>query len=334
MSGKELFDRDNLGEKGLKKLDKAELVGTIEMNLQPLCEYFYDEIHHKEEREYRQTFTELVLNKKLFLKPVFRVATETPESIPEGLAFVLYDTLKRGKQQVDAAIASEKATDKPEDEKLDSEKRLNAVYLDVEAAIYKIFAEICEKNIKKLKKIGFKKPFALAIAPLILSPDYVTPKNLFRFVPTVTSALYAIYESSVEVLDDRVITHAGADLKDPKVIGQVFGLMMKKMDENTAAEFIKQILLEKRDKNFDSLTKNQINVYGAITNWALKIMESKEIFGNKQRRAIIKGFGEQRIRDDRRQRDARRRVAFNELDPDMYPRICKAYMEEINSSKG
>lgn len=333
MSGKELFDRENLG-KGLKKLDKADLVGTIEMNLQPLTEYYYDEIHHKEEQNYRQLFTDLVMDKKLFLKPVLRIANETPESIPEGLALALYDNLGRAKKQVSTAVDAEDATDKPDAEKKATVDRLMAVYTDVEETVYKVLAAICEKNIKKLKKIGFKKPYALAIAPVILSPDYVTPKNLFRFVSLMTNTLYSVYGHGIEVTEDgQVINHAGADLKEPKVLGQVFGLMMKKMDEHTAAEFIKQILLEKRDRNIDALSKQQLNVYAAITNWALKTLESKELFGNKARRAIIRGFGEQRIRDAKRQRDARRRVAFNELDPDMYPRICKAWLEETQQKK-
>ena len=40
---------------------------------------------------------------------------------------------------------------------------------------------------------------------------------------------------------------------------------------------------------------------------------------------IIKSYGIQIQRDIKRGRDAKRRVVFSELDPDMYPKICKAF---------
>ena len=62
--GEELFAKETLGLKGLKKLDKGELNSTIELNLQELVDFFYEDFHRKEEKEYRSKFTDLVLSKK------------------------------------------------------------------------------------------------------------------------------------------------------------------------------------------------------------------------------------------------------------------------------
>ena len=331
--GKELFDRDNLGEKGLKKLNKADLVATIELNLEPLCEYYYEDIHHKEEREFRPVLIDLVMDKKLFLKPVAKIAKTNPEAIPEGLAFMIFDTLEMANRNIEDKIRQEQESQKPEEEKKQIIEALNKFNVSIHKNVFEVLPLITTKNIKRLRKIGIKKFWAGLIAAIMLSPDYVTNKNMFRFIRTFTNQLYKIYGRSIEKDESgNKVSTIGIDFKQNKAMDAFFKVVTKKFDTATMAEFVKQLLLEKRDKKMDTMTQDEVNMYGAITNWTLRTLESKEVFNKKTRKAIIKGFGDQRVRDEKRQRDARRRVNFKELDADMYPRIVKAYNEVIGNN--
>ena len=68
--GEEIFAKDCLSIKSLKKMDKGELISTLEINLSSLVEYYYEDFHHKEEHNFRPFVIDLVMSKKLFLKPV------------------------------------------------------------------------------------------------------------------------------------------------------------------------------------------------------------------------------------------------------------------------
>ncbi len=327
--GEELFAKDVLGFKSLKKMDKDELISTIEINLQELVDYYYDEFHKKEEREYRNRFTDLVMSKKYFLKPLAKIIKHADDGVPEGLSFMLFDTVSRAGKTTADKIREIKESDTPADDKARAITEAQALFDDVKQDVAEVIGMLTKKSVKKLKKIGFKEGYAMMLAPALFNSQYVSAKNVFRFIRVLTNTMYMTYIKSLAVdEDDRKVTTAGADLANPKVISAVMSIITKDMNLGDYAEFIKQLLLEKRDKAFDNIGDG-LPVYNAITAWCLAVLEDKKIFNKSTRKNLIESFGEQRARDEKRGRDAKRRIVFSELDPDMYPNIVKAFNKVV-----
>ena len=327
--GEELFAKDALGFKSLKKMDKDELISTIEINLQELVDYYYDEFHKKEEREYRNRFTDLVMSKKYFLKPLARIIKHADDGVPEGLAFMLFDTVSRAGKTAADKVREINESDMSADDKAAAIKEAQALFDEVKQDVAEVIGMLTKKSVKKLKKIGFKDGYAMMLAPALFNSQYVSAKNVFRFIRVLTNTMYMTYIKSLAVdEDDRKVTTAGADLANPKVISAVMSIITKDMNLGDYAEFIKQLLLEKRDKAFDNIGDG-LPVYNAITAWCLAVLEDKKIFNKSTRKNLIESFGEQRARDEKRGRDAKRRIVFSELDPDMYPNIVKAFNKVI-----
>jgi hypothetical protein len=328
--GEELFAKEALNLKGLKKLDKDELISTIEINLQDLVDYYYENLHRKEEREYRNKFTDLILSKKCFLKPLAKIIKTSDEEVPEGLAFMLYDTMATTARFVSNKTFEIKKSNISDEDKKSAIDALKSELEESKIAIGDVLITLTKKTVKKLKKLGFKEVYAVAIAPALFSPQYVSAKNMFRFTRTVTNALYSAYNSSLaKNEDDETVTTAGADLANVKTIAAVMHIITKDMNLGDYAEFVKQILLEKRDKHFDGIG-SAMPVYSAITAWALATLEDKHVFNKSTRRNIIESFGKQRAIDEKHGHDAKRRIVFSELDPDMYPNIVKAFNKVVN----
>lgn len=331
--GEELFAKETLGLKGLKKLDKGELNSTIELNLQELVDFFYEDFHRKEEKEYRPKFTDLVLSKKYFLKPLAKIIKNSDEETPEGLPFMLYDTITSATRFIGNKIREVEESNISDEDKKTAIDTMKADLDESKEAIYDIIIALSKKPIKKLKKLGFKESYATMIAPVMFSSQYVSARNMFRFTRTFTNALYNTYIASLaKNADDEVVTTAGADLGNAKVIAAIMKILTKDMNLGDYAEFVKQILLEKRDKGFDAIEK-ALPVYNAITAWALAVLDDKALFNKATRKNVIESFGKQRAMDEKHGRDAKRRVVFGELDPDMYPNIVKAFNRVVGKDK-
>lgn len=325
MRGEEIFAKDCLAIKALKKMDKGELLSTIEINLQNLVDYYFEDFYRKEESKYREDMQDLVLSKKYFLKPLSKIMKENPDSIPTGTAYMIYEVLNNASRVIKDKIQGEKESAKPKEEKENTIKELESLFKETQSDVFECLEDLTAKTRKKLKKLDVNKEYAAAIAPVMLPTDYITRKNLGRMVRNLTSTLYSVYKASMITEDDTQVSTLGLDITKPKNISKLFMIFTKDMDISTYANFIKQILLEKRDKSFDNMDQNQLAVYNAITAYALGMLDDKEVFSGKTRQDIIREFSEQRRRDDKRGFDARRRVTFSELDPDIYPRIMKAF---------
>lgn len=324
--GEELFAKDALSLKALKKMDKSEVQSTLEINLVNLVDYYYGDLHHKEERGYRDQLIDLVTSSKLFLKPLSKIIKYNGDDVPSGLAFMLYDIKQLAYQKLMEQIRSEKESDKPKEEIEANVKALQDYFAGIESEMIVVMAELSKKNFKRLKKLGFKKEFALYLAPAMLDTEYVDSRNMFRFVRLFTNAVYSVVKAAtVTDQSGNNLNTLGISLTNEKEMRKFMALVTKGMDLGTLGEFLKQLLLEKRDKSFDSMTQTQLAVYSSITTWVLNTLDDKEVFNNKSRMEIIKSYGVQIQRDIKRGRDAKRRVVFSELDPDMYPKICKAF---------
>ena len=333
MRGEELFAKDCLGMKALKKMDKGELMSTIEINLQSLVDYYFEDYYRKDESEYRETLQDLVLSKKYFLKPLSKIMKENPDSVPSGTAYMIYEVLNNATRVINDRIQAEKDSNKPKEEKEKAIDELNMLFKETQADVFDCLAELTTKARKKLKKLDIKKEYCAAIAPVMLPTDYITNKNLGRMVRSLTSTLYNVYKASIVSEDEVQVSTLGLDITKPKNISKLFMIFTKNMDIGTFANFIKQILLEKRDKSFDNMDSNHLAVYNAISAYALGMLDDKEVFSSKTRQEVIRGFSEQRRRDEKRGFDARRRVTFSELDPDIYPRIAKAFDKVFDKKK-
>ena len=327
--GEEIFAKDCLSIKSLKKMDKGELISTLEINLSSLVEYYYEDFHHKEEHNFRPFVIDLVMSKKLFLKPVLKIVKESEDVVPEGLAFLVWDCLNQARHMINNKITAEQNSQKPAEEIKTNVDELKALYAETIEEAMNLLEVLSAKNIKKLKKIGMKKEFASIIAPSLLSPEYVSGKNMFRFVNLITRNLYNVAKSAIKTEDDHDVYTSGVEFDNSKTIRKIFDIMTKDMDISTYAEVIRQLLLEKRDRNFDNLDSHQLAVYNAITDYALSVLENKDIFSGKTRIEIIKAFMTQRHRDEKRGVDAKRRVSFADLNEDDYPRIIKAFKKVV-----
>lgn len=327
--GEEIFNKEALAFKALKKLDKGELDSTIEINLQALVDYYYNDIHHKDEREYREDLMNLVVDKKLFLKPVLRIYKDNEDVIPSGLPFMIYDQIKQMTEASNREIENLKNSNIPKEEITAKTKEIIDLVNEATENVWEALMVLSEKNIKKLKKLGIKEKYGSVIAPAILSADYVNSKNMFRFVSIFTNALYAAYTKSLVDEDGVKKSTFGIDITKAKNIGKIMHIMTKDMDLGTYGQLVLRILLEKRDHKFEQLNSYQLGVYNAISVWALGVLEDKDIFGNKTRQEIIKAFLIQRERDEKRGRDAKRRVEFSDISAEDYPRISKAFEKVV-----
>ena len=197
MRGEELFAKDCLGMKALKKMDKGELMSTIEINLQSLVDYYFEDYYRKDESEYRETLQDLVLSKKYFLKPLSKIMKENPDSVPSGTAYMIYEVLNNATRVINDRIQAEKDSNKPKEEKEKAIDELNMLFKETQADVFDCLAELTTKARKKLKKLDIKKEYCAAIAPVMLPTDYITNKNLGRMVRSLTSTLYNVYKASI-----------------------------------------------------------------------------------------------------------------------------------------
>lgn len=328
MKGEELFTE--LAVKTLKKLDKTEIKSTIELNLQEIVNWYFNEGFKKEERKYLPKLHDLVLSKKLFIKPVIKLAKEDPEFIPTGLPYMVFEIKKHAGYQVNDAIKVIRESQISKEEMEMKIKEVTDEYTDICTAVNELYSVICKKNIKKLDKLGVPEEYATLIAPVIFDTEIVNKKNIFRIVNNMTSTMYSVYQSSI---DDEGNTVMKIDLGNPKSMNKVLQLITKSMDMSTYASFIMALLLEKRTSAFDKMTQAQRRVYNAITTYALAVLEDKDIFSGKTRVAIIREMAEIRKNDAKMGRDAIRRIPLSELAEDMYPHICKAFNKVVKKNK-
>lgn len=327
--GDEIFNKEALALKQLRKMDKGELDSTIEINLQSLVDYYYNDIHHKDEREYREQLMNLVVDKKYFLKPVLRIYKDNDDVIPTGLAFMIYDQMNQMREASNREIENLKGSNITNEEITNKTKEIVDLANEATKNVWDTLMILTEKTTKKLKKLGVKEKYGSILAPAMFSADYVSGKNLFRFVSILTNALYKAYKSSL--VDEEGVKKStfGIDITKAKNIGKIMNIITKDMDLGTYGQLILRILLEKRDRSFEQLDSYQLGVYNAISVWALGVLEDKDIFGNKTRQEIIKAFLLQRERDEKRGRDAKRRVEFSDVNEEDYPRISKAFEKVV-----
>ena len=323
MTGEELFKgEDSLNVKVLKKLEKDDIQAAIELNLQNLNDYYYQEFYKKSERKWQDNMLALVLSKKYFLKPLTKIIKANNIDIPAGFAYMLENMRRISLYAFMNAIKTENESNKPDAEKAENIQEMKEAYNEKGAELTEVIMLLNQKTIKKLKDIGFSGHFASMIAPALFPASEMNRYNVNRFVNILTSTLYEVYKVS---LDEDSHTTAGADLSSTKVINKVMNLITKNMSIEDYAMFISTICLEKQDKKFDALNIEQMKVYAAISSYALGVLEDKDTFSKKMRSNIIRECLKVRTIESKREGgDIPRRVTFTKLDENLYPRLVKA----------
>ena len=338
MNGEELFGKEYLGIKHLKKLTKGELVSELEVNLQELTNYYFGDQYRKDVNDSRSknskinvadALKNLVTCNKLFLKPVAKIYKESSEYIPDGLPFIILDGLNMVKWDVRNALNNLKNSNLPKQEIVDKENAYQTELAERTNDVMDCLAVICKKTVKKLTKIGVNEEYAVALAPILVPGTVLTPQNIRRFVNNITNTICDVYRSSLVTEDATKVSDMGVNLADPKVLNKVIEIMTKDMDTGTFAAFIENIMLQKVRGDMD---KDIIPIYSAITTYALSALEDKDVFSKKNREKIIRNIGDRRRRDAKNNNDGKRRVSFDGLHEDAYPHIVKSF-RKITSNK-
>lgn len=335
MKGEELFGKEGLAyPKALRKMDKEDLYSTYLCILQPIQEYFYEDLYNGDERPYRTKFNDLILNKGDFLRPIFKMLKKgmfEEGELPYGLAFIINNQLQAGKNAMDNQIAElQKAqlTKEVIAEKVDAMKEEYEKIYEIAQNILDI---LCKKTVKKLKKMGMKDEYARMLAPSLPEKYVLDGRNFFFMEWGIVEALIGIFQMSLVKGDEKtMVSNLGVDLTNPKVIGDIFNLFLKDADTKVMANVVEQLILERRPYNLNTWGKEKLAVYNAISVFTLQTFESKKIFDNNDRRDIIKNVARRRAIDAKKQRDKARRIVISDVDPEVYPRIAAAWKKFEN----
>lgn len=339
MRGDELFSKDCLNAKTLRKMDKEDLYSTYLCTLQTLQEYFYEDLYQKDEKSFRTKFNDLILNKGDFLRPIYKMLKKgmfDGTELPLGLAFIIDNQLKLGKRNMDNQIAELRNSNLSKEDIAAKIGEMNEEYDKIYECAQNVLDILCKRTVKKLKKMGMNGDAARLLAPTIPEGQYLDGRNFFFIAHELCEALYGVYMLSLSAtagVGKIKTSNLGVDLTNPESIKDIFNLFLKDADTRVMKNVVEQLLLDKKPRNFNTWSKEKVAVYNAITVYALETMESKKVFDNDDREEIIKDIMRRRENDAKNNRDAERRVIFSELAKDMvetYPRIANAWNKYRN----
>ncbi|MMZ42352.1 hypothetical protein D1872_38730 [compost metagenome] len=157
-----------------------------------------------------------------------------------------------------------------------------------------------------VEKTGISKDLAQELLVIVPEPE-VTVEG--RFVPLyVSKVLNKLYGLS---RDERV------NLGDSKTIKKIVKALFGKDEIENVALII---LMEYRDKH-SRFTDEQKVVWGQLTTFALDTIEKKDKADVKD---ILESYVDRRIRDEKKGRDRPRRIQFEAVNEEDYPKIRKA----------
>jgi hypothetical protein len=94
----------------------------------------------------------LILSKKLFLKPLAKIIKNSDEEVPEGLCFMLYDTITLASKTVNDKIREIKESNMSDTDKENAIGELTGEFNDAKGDVLEVISTLCKKTVKKLKK--------------------------------------------------------------------------------------------------------------------------------------------------------------------------------------
>ena len=191
---------------------------------------------------------------------------------------------------------------------------------DLEDEVVDIYIECINKLLKKkIKKIEKKTGLSfecardlLAIAP---GKQYISNENFIGLY--VTRMLTRLYNEAKAQKDI---------LADTKAIKDLFKIIFGKELLDVVAV---NILLQKKEY-MNGLTEDQLTVWNNLTVFALETIEGEE---KKHVVELVEYYIERRVKDDKKQRDAARRIALTSVQEDDYKRLAKVVAKMAKDQK-
>lgn len=334
----QLFGED-LRLKRLNKMwkkNKNDVVDTIDVCGWELLDYFYNEIFNKSEREYRQSFDNLV-TAPVFLKALKKVVSKKNDSeySKEGFAFVLTNALDNAKHQLNDEIKRIKDSNMTVKDKENSIKYVEEQYEKLTVLIGKICDTVTTRTVKKLRKMGMQKEYARYLASGLITSEWANEKNVFRYMRFVWKCMYRVQELGVEYSDDKksYTSKIGLALEDPKNIAKIMkSVCLKEANKDMLMNVVINAALDQKDRFYtQNLTGAQQACYNAITYYILELMNSS-IFDKNDRMKIFKDIARKRIDSRKGGYDSERRIMFSKVkdmvDSDgrpLFPKVVKAW---------
>ena len=334
---------DDLRLKKLNKLwkkNKDEVYDIVDVCSTSVLEYYYNDIFNKSEREFRKDFYDLILF-PIFLKSLKKL-TKKDGSKYEGFAFVLSEAMETARHQMNDEIAKVKQSSITEKEKEDAVNNIKQCFDELAALVNEISDNVTGKTVKKLRKIGFHKEWAKILAPDLISDEFITEHNMFRYLRHIWKGMYRVQELGAEYTEDgkSYASKLGVGLEDYKVIEKIMkSTCMKNGTKDMYMELVIQTALDQKDRFYQNMTVAQKATYDAITMYILDVMNSS-IFDRSDRIRIIKTVARKRVDSRKGGYDTERRVLFSKVkdmkDIDgnyMFPKVVKAWNNYSDNSE-
>jgi hypothetical protein len=271
----------------------------------------------KKDLRYKQALFDLVADEKLFLLPLAKIMKIGKKKIdisdiPNGLHVILMDSMQQNKQF----------------------EKLN-----------EFVTVMVTKDTKKLVNFGIKDVYATRIARCFVPPKYLTKYNVGRYMYRLNRCLVDIAKMCYikNENDENYTNDAGVDLTEDATIMSIYEYFLRKSDRDTLMAALVSVLLERRSKIMDTFTKQQKEMYNAISRVVLDLLEGNSVLNTtgeklkkkkdikklqvskKELKKIMKWYSNKREDDYRKGNDTPRRITLSSLSSDVYPKITELF---------
>lgn len=339
-------------------MGKKELTNTISLNLYPLVEWYFNESFRGENRKYEPLMLDLLSADKHFLKPVLKLVSSKKRhnDIPEGLNIMLWDYAEKMRGRISERFETALAEGESREQVTEKFKDAHEFLAKLETIVKDITNITAKKTIKKLMKIGLTEQYAQQLANHIVPKEYLNKHNVRKYIYRLNRALYEVQKESV-VPDngkgDNYVVNTGVSLaqKDFKILEAIYGLALRGADQETVNNALVGIALEKRNV-LDSFNPPQRALFANISAFVQDILEGRVVFapgvrldkmskkeykkavktftfGKKDLKAFFNAYRVERRKDVKRNRDGVRRIQFDAINVEEYPRTTKMYEKII-----
>lgn len=180
-----------------------------------------------------------------------------------------------------------------------------------------LLMKILKKRIKKIKKTtGAPEDFLAELLVVIPEPEVVSnPRFLGIYVNKIARRLYALTKDP-----------EGFELPELQYVRALFaGLFSEAMMNEVAIS----LLLERKEyiRHYNS---DQIKTWNVLTALALDQLESNK---KKEIDALMENYENRRKSDAKKNKDTARRIQFDQISEEDYPKITKVYKKRLSEQK-
>ena len=354
ISGEDLFGKyseGNLNRKALQKAKKSERVDIIGSNL-PFLVDFYFNMGRKKDWKWSNHVYELVGSEKYFMVPLMKIMKIGKKKkvdltdVPNGLHVIMMDSIDRVRSAYDEKIRRY--------ENQNRSGETNAMLEELRQAAAQQFTQLNDiitvlvsKDTKRLVKFGIAEQYATRIARCFVPPKYLTKYNVAKYFHRLNRALVDVIKMAMVPGEDpeTFTNEAGINLALDTNIQAIYEYFFRKCKRDTYLAGLLSVLLERKSRIIDSYTKPQREMHNAITRVILDLLEGTAVLNTtgekvkkkelkkmavdkKELKKIIKQYTNRRAEDYRKGNDSPRRIIFDNLAPDVYPKLIEAFNKQ------